>query len=175
MGGVPGALTRCLWPNNFHAPNDFTLRISQPYANLVQSRMRTLWLDAQQIAALQMIGEIIHAHVECFLGGEKIHIRRRSCPPLSWECFPHGLPRVHDLAQDIDAGRPLVFVGGLGGVVLLGKIWREGQREHNHIALADRSDYVVNFRAVAAMVARLADQQQHALAFLWSTVEQFDE
>src|ERR1700683_5798518 len=64
---------------------------SQPHANLMQSGMRILRCEAQQIAAMEMIGEVIQTHLEFLPRGEQFVLPTRHGSDRARNIFLHRL------------------------------------------------------------------------------------
>ena len=75
--------------------------------------------------------------------------------------------------EDVEAVVHLILVRAASGVENVRKRRRKRQRVHHCIALSDRRDRVVDL-CVAAVIARFADQQEHAQAILRFVLEQLD-
>src|SRR5208283_5326989 len=85
----------------------------------------------------------------------------------------HRLPCSSEFLDEIDAGAPLVLIGAPRRIQLLRNIGRERQSIDQRMSHSHQSHGIVDLCKVAAVIASLADQQQHALPPFWPSAEHF--
>jgi hypothetical protein len=131
----------------------------------VQSRVRILRLEAKQITAVKVIRKANHVGLKALAGGKPLTLTARHRSECLRAILSHRLSRGSKFLDDIEVRAPLVFfVASPRDIQLLRNIWRKRQRVNQGVSNSDQPPGIVNSPEVAAMIARLADQQQYALA-----------
>src|SRR5208337_1137386 len=149
------------------------VRLPQSYLNPVQTRVWVFRLKAQQITAVEVVGKANHVCLKALSGSEQLILATRHGGERFRGILSHRLSRGGKFLNDIQAWSPLVPVAAPRGIQLLRNIWRKRQRVDQSVSDSYESHGIVDLCKVAAMIASLADQQQHALPPCWPFGEHF--
>jgi hypothetical protein len=116
---------------------------------------------------MQMIVEINHPLFEALSGGEQPVLASGHFCDCFGDVFFQRIPGHQQGTDYVRRGVPirLVPVEASLSIQHLRQRWRERKRIHYRVAVPDRGNHVIGLGNMTAVVAVLAHQQQHPLAF----------
>lgn len=137
--------------------------------HFVQSGMGIGRLEAEQIAVVKIVIELVHAELEVLARFEQLVLAAGHCRDCFRDVLSHSLSGHKDRRQQVRViGLPGILAAGV--VQHSGKCGGKRERVHDDIAAGHRGRDVGQ-RHGASVVARLADQKQHSEAVVGSFVE----
>src|ERR1700690_2992129 len=129
----------------------------------MQSRLRLLRLEAEKVAAVQMIGKADHVRLKTLARDKQFVLAAGHRRQSLWSIFSNRLPRHSQLFLNVHDGTPLIRIGAAEGIELLRSVWRKWDGVNTGVGFSDQPDNIVQLDEHAAMVAGFADQQQYTL------------
>src|SRR5258708_4345415 len=133
--------------------------------DLVQAGTRVFWLKAEQIADVNVVGKIRHTVLEGPVRSEQFVFASGEPRNFFRSVLPHRLPgHDHESYGELRDIHALSFALRIAAQVVekVGHRRRESQGVDRNVGVADRFYNVVDLQN-AAMVSRLADEQQDTL------------
>src|ERR1700729_3004392 len=101
--------------------------------------MWILRLDAQKVAAGQVMGKIVGAHFKFIPGRENLILATSHRCDRAGDILPHSLPRPKHEVDKIDAVVHLFYVVAASGIEDVRERRRKSKRIHQYVALSDLS------------------------------------
>src|SRR6266404_6134316 len=111
---------------------------------------------------MKVIRKAKHVRLKALARGEQFILAARHGGKRLRGILSHRLSRSSKFLDEISARAPLVSVATPRGIQLLRNIWRKRERVDQSVSHSYQPHRIVDLCKVAAMIARLANEQQHA-------------